>query len=230
MPCFAVIRHGAYEQLPNVPSALQPFALTVEGAQEVRQQAQVFAQWLEENDIKLDPLVDSSTLLRAWQTASIYVETLRDYFDGTPQIESYSALCERSVGAVANLTIDEIERVLALDPRFSAPPKGWKSDSHYCLPFDGAESLWQAGQRVAEHIQAWQRRVQHQDDQRLKLFIGHGASIRHGMCQLEVLTFDDIKRLSMFYGHPVVFDIAPQSPIKRRFGEWKQRHTLDVPD
>ena len=123
MPCFAVIRHGAYEQLPNVPSALQPFALTVEGAQEVRQQAQVFAQWLEENDIKLDPLVDSSTLLRAWQTASIYVETLRDYFAGTPQIESYSALCGRSVGAVDNLLFDHDVGVLGLEPRLPAPPK-----------------------------------------------------------------------------------------------------------
>jgi len=225
---FALIRHGAYEQLKNVPSALQPFPLTKAGEEEVRKQARVFGEWLTSRCLRLDPQIDSSTLLRAWQTAAIYLEELHEFFDSEPHIASFSALCERSVGAVANLTIEEIERVLALDPRFDVPPENWKSDSRYCLPFDGAESLLDAGGRVAAHIQSWQSQSLKND--RVKLFVGHGASIRHGAFHLNVITFDDIKRLSMFYGHPVVFELAEDQQITRLFGEWKQRQIHDVPD
>lgn len=222
---IALIRHGAYEQLKNVPSALQPFPLTETGAQEVRQQARIFGEWLACHGLRLAPQIDSSTLLRAWQTAMIYAEELREYFDTEPHVVSFSALCERSVGAVANLPVDEIERILALDPRFEIPPENWKSDSHYCLPFDGAESLLAAGQRVADHIQS-----QPKNSGLIKLFVGHGASIRHGAFHLTAIKFDDIKRLSMFYGHPVVFEFAEDQQITRLFGEWKQRQIHDVPD
>ena len=225
---IVLIRHGAYEQLKNVPSALQPFPLTEAGEQEVREQARAFGEWLARHGLRLDPQIDSSTLLRAWQTAMIYAEELREYFDTEPQIASFPALCERSVGAVANLPIDEIERILMLDPRFETPPKNWKSDSHYCLPFDGAESLLEAGQRVADHIQTWQS--QHHNNDLVKLFVGHGASIRHGAFHLTAIQFCDIKRLSMFYGHPVVFELAEDQQIIRLFGEWKPRQTHDVPD
>lgn len=225
---IALIRHGAYGQLTNVPSALQPFPLTEEGELEVRHQARVFGKWLKQNGLKLNPQIDSSTLLRAWQTASIYVEELGDHFDGEPQVNSYSALCERSVGAVANLPINEIERIMALDPRFDVPPENWKSDSHYCLPFDGAESLMQAGQRVVDHLQSW--KTLEENRSLIKLFVGHGASIRHCAFHLNVISFCDIKRLSMFYGHPVVLAFSENQQVKTLFGEWKVRQTHDVLD
>ncbi|MCB5162346.1 histidine phosphatase family protein [Marinomonas algarum] len=225
---IAFIRHGAYEQLKKVPSALQPFPLTPEGEQEVRRQARAFGAWLAEQGLRLEAQVDASTLLRAWQTASLYVEELSEFFDDAPMIASFPALCERSVGAVANLSIDEIERILALDPRFDAPPAHWKSDSHYCLPFDGAESLWQAGERVASHVRGWQQHAG--DNGRIKLFVGHGASIRHAACHLNVIEFCDIKRLSMFYGHPIVFEFIEGKPTVNCFGDWKQRQIHDVPD
>ncbi|ETI59881.1 histidine phosphatase family protein [Marinomonas profundimaris] len=232
---LALIRHGAYEQLSNVPSALQPFPLTKEGEQEVRRQARSFGEWLTSQGLRLDPQVDSSTLLRAWQTATIYAEELRAHFDGEPHVVSFSDLCERSVGAVANLPVAEIERILTLDPRFETPPENWKSDSHYCLPFDGAESLLQAGQRVADHIQTWQH-LQEQvasaptHEGLVKLLVGHGASIRHAVFHLSVIKFCDIKRLSMFYGHPIVLEFADNQQIKQPYGEWKQRQIHDVPD
>ncbi|MBR7888222.1 histidine phosphatase family protein [Marinomonas sp. A79] len=225
---IAFIRHGEYEQLKNVPSALQPFPLTPEGEQEVRRQARAFAVWLAEQGLRLEAQVDASSLLRAWQTAKIYLEELGDFFDDEPSVVSFPALCERSVGAVANLPIDEIERILALDPRFDTPPDHWKSDSHYCLPFDGAESLWQAGERVATHVRDWQQQAG--DNGRIKLFVGHGASIRHAACHLNVIEFCDIKRLSMFYGHPVVLDFTAGTYQEKRFGDWKQRQIHDVPD
>lgn len=225
---IALIRHGAYEQLKDVPSALQPFPLTKEGELEVRLQARAFGEWLKQTGSKLNPEIDSSTLLRAWQTAFIYMEELGDYFEGEPQVRSYSALCERSVGAVANLSIDEIERVMTLDPRFETPPENWKSDSYYCLPFDGAESLMQAGQRVADHLQSW--KASEENRSLIKLFVGHGASIRHCAFHLNVIKFSDIKRLSMFYGHPVVLAFAEDQQAQTLFGEWKVRQITDVPD
>jgi 2,3-bisphosphoglycerate-dependent phosphoglycerate mutase len=223
---FALIRHGAYEQLSQVPSALQPFPLTKEGAEEVRRQACLFAQWLEETGQTLDPVVETSTLLRAFQTGEIYLEELSDFFIETPKIQSSFSLCERSVGAVANLTIEEIERILVLDPRFDVPPKDWKSDSYYCLPFDGAESLNQAGERVAKQISAWQKN----SGKGIKLFIGHGAAFRHGAYHLNAIQFNDIKKLSMFYGHPVVLEFVEDQSPRQIFGEWKQRQIQDVPD
>lgn len=226
MPRCALIRHGAYEQLNNVPSALQPFPLTQEGAEEVRRQARLFGQWLAQTKQMLDPIVDTSTLLRAFQTGEIYIEELRDFFTDQPQINSSFSLCERSVGSVANLTIEEIERVLAIDPRFDSPPKNWKSNSDYCLPFDGAESLNQAGERVADHIRSWHRKA----ERGIKLFIGHGASFRHGACHLNVIKMCDIKRFSMHYGHPIVMEFADNQAPNRLYGEWKQRQIQDVPD
>ena len=127
---------------------------------------------------------------------------------------------------MANLTIDEIERILTLDPRYSVPKKDWKSDSFYCLPFDGAESLNQAGERVAEHVRAWQT----QASDGIKLFIGHGAAFRHGASYLNAMAFDDIKKLSMFYGHPVVFELVDGQSPNTLYGDWKQRQVQDVPD
>ncbi|MBM6549813.1 histidine phosphatase family protein [Marinomonas ostreistagni] len=230
MAIAALIRHGAYQQLADTPSALQPFPLTEEGAQEVRQQAQQFGAWLQVQGYQLDPVIHASTLLRAWQTADIYAQELADYFAETPRIRTYSDLCERSVGAVANLPLAEIERLLALDPRFEVPPAGWKSDSDYCLPFDGAESLMQAGARVAKHISAWRDATHDCNAKTIKLFVGHGASIRHAAFHMNVIKLCDIKKLSMYYGHPVVLDFADESVFAPLFGDWKQRQKHDVPD
>ncbi|GAB3485531.1 histidine phosphatase family protein [Marinomonas epiphytica] len=225
---IALIRHGAYQQIEQAPSALQPYPLTIQGEIEVRQQARQLAAWLSEHAIQLDPIIDCSTLLRAWQTAEIYRQELAGFFKNTPVIESFSALCERSVGAVANLTVDEIERILELDPRFERPPANWKSSSDYCLPFDGAESLMDAGTRVANHIQ---HRMLGEHDDTLKLIIGHGASIRHAAYLLELMEKEQIRQLSMFYGHPVVFDFANQTSFSVPvFGKWKQRKLNEVPD
>ncbi|MFT6917304.1 MAG: 2,3-bisphosphoglycerate-dependent phosphoglycerate mutase [Motiliproteus sp.] len=224
--CCALIRHGAYEQLPNVPSALQPFPLTREGADEVRQQARAFGLWLGATGRTLDPLVESSTLLRAWQTAQIYKEELQEFFQAPAQLQSFPSLCERSVGAVANLSVSEIERIIELDPRFDAPPVNWKSDSDYRLPFDGAESLLEAGQRVAQQLLSWREGA----GSGIKLFVGHGASIRHAAYLFNAIKSCDIKRFSMFYGHPLVLEFSEDPSPNLLYGQWKQRQVQDVPD
>lgn len=223
---IALIRHGDYEQLAKTPSALQPYPLTDEGAEEVRQQARRFRDWLEQQDIRPSAAVHCSTLLRAWQTAQLYMKELADLFSSKPELHSFPDLCERRVGSVANLSTGEIERILELDPRFEPAPKGWKSDSHYRLPLEGAESLMDAGTRVAGHL----RLCAAAPERGLQLVFGHGAAFRHAAYHLNVIEFDDIKRLSMYHGHPVVLQQDPLTGWSHHSGEWKIRQKSERPD
>ncbi len=223
---IALIRHGDYEQLAGTPSALQPYPLTPEGREEVRQQARRWGEWLRAEEIELSPDVHSSTLLRAWQTAQVYMEELADRFTAAPELTSFSDLCERRVGSAANLTTAEIERILTLDPRFEPAPEGWKSDSHYRLPLEGAESLLDAGARVAGHL----RLCALAENRGLQLIFGHGAAFRHAAYHLHVMEFDDIKRLSMYHGRPVVLAHEPISGWRHHSGDWKLRQRTERPD
>ncbi len=223
---IALIRHGDYEQLADTPSALQPYPLTPEGREEVRQQARRWGAWLRAEGIQLNPDVHSSTLLRAWQTAQVYMDELADCFMAAPELTSFSDLCERRVGSAANLTTVEIERVLTLDPRFEPAPPGWKSDSHYRLPLEGAESLLDAGARVAGHLRLCARA----EDRGLQLVFGHGAAFRHAAYHLNVMEFDDIKRFSMYHGRPVVLAQNPVSGWRHHSGDWKLRQRTERPD
>lgn len=224
MSRYALIRHGNYEQLPGVPSALQPYPLTKEGRVEAVREAKLFGAWLHNEGFKLNKNVHCSTLLRAWETADIYINTILEHFQETPEIHQSAALCERSVGSAANLTTDEIERILALDPRFDTAPSGWKSDSFYKLPFDQAESLLEAGERAANHI------IEHaQSSKTITLFFGHGAAFRHAACHMNVIKLQDIKRLSMHHAHPIVFHQSGATTTKL-YGDWKLRSGADAVD
>ncbi|NYS60079.1 histidine phosphatase family protein [Vreelandella salicampi] len=230
MVALALIRHGEYSQRTDTPSALQPYPLTEKGAADVREQARRLGEWLATSGYQLNAEIHCSTLLRAWQTAEIYREELAPLFAETPCSRSFSSLCERSVGALANLSVREIERIVALDPRLEPLPKGWKSASDFRLPFDGAESLLEAGKRVAIHLKALlDTPPRPETAKRLQLVVGHGASIRHACYHLNVIYFHDIKRLSMYHGHPVIFERHNQG-WSRLYGNWKQRQSTDPLD
>jgi len=220
----ALIRHGDYEQLIDTPSAYQPFALNDEGKEQARQGAQALQRFAQELNCIFDPIIHSSSLLRAWQTADIFKQEVPTF----KQINQFDVLCERSVGSVANLSIKQIDDVVISDPRYAPLPKDWKSNSHFCLPFIGAESLMDAGQRVAGHLKKTMSELEAPRDQNvLKIFIAHGASIRHAMHILGALNFDDIKNLSMHHAHPVLFEIDQDNQWHKAAGEWKIRQTTD---
>ena len=226
----AFLRHGDYKQLKNIPSALQPFALTTDGQQQAETGAEMIHDYCQENAVTIHPVVNCSTSLRAWQTA---LEIKIKAEAGTSQtlyLESHDNLCERSVGSVANLTIEQIETLLQDDPRFELPPKNWKSDSYYCLPFSGAESLISAGQRVAKHIQHNLSQLKpqiHQDT--LKIFVGHGASFRHAVHHLNLLKFEQIAQLSMFHAQPVFLEYLEDQSFQHIAGKWKIRNKKETP-
>jgi len=218
---FAFLRHGAYQQKPNVPSAFQPYPLTKEGVTQSNQAADLLQRYSKELHKPISETLYSSNLLRAWQTA----KTLQTQLPGNQSVFHSVELNERSMGAVANLTVDEINQILQDDPRFEAPAIAWKSNSHYRLPFDGCESLLDAGQRVADFIYTKASQNRHQ----LTVFVGHGASFRHAAYHMGILEFNDIAKLSMHYAEPIVFEWQSDTQtFNRLFGDWKYRDLTDA--
>ena len=221
----AFIRHAAYRQLADTPSAHQPFSLTENGIVQATQAVDPLLQFSNDEGLQILHVVDSSHLLRAWQTAKIINKQL--ILNGTDQltIECFDALAERGLGAcVANLTINQIEDLMCLDPRFSVPPRDWKSNSQYRLPFPGAESLLSAGKRVARHVTRRMEELHHVcTTDSLKLFVGHGAAFRHAAYHLGILSYDEIAKLSMFHAQPIYLEYLGKECWRHSAGEWKIR-------
>lgn len=215
---FAFLRHGSYLQKANVPSAWQPYPLDAEGTEQSHQAAQCLNDFVREHHLEFYPDIYSSTLLRAWQTA----EVLRHELPFLENLISDAALNERSMGALANLNVGQIDEILHQDPRVEHPGFHWKSDSYYRLPFDGTESLMDSGKRVAKFIQ--QKLQLLEKPNQLSVFVGHGASFRHAAFQMGILEFDEIEKRSMHYAQPMIFKWDPETQkFELVLGEWKQR-------
>jgi 2,3-bisphosphoglycerate-dependent phosphoglycerate mutase len=218
------LRHGEYHQLPDTPSALQPFPLTQLGETQAERSITLIQGVQQMFKWRIYPVIDSSRLLRGWQTAEAIRKGLQFGAQARLVIESFDDLAERSLGSGANLSLTQIESVLRDDPRFSPPPTGWKSDSYYCLPLQGAESLMDAGERVAAHME--RRLVELQGRVKadtVKLFVGHGAAFRHAAHHLGLLSFDQIAALSMYHCRPVFLERLPDGTWQHLTGEWKNR-------
>jgi 2,3-bisphosphoglycerate-dependent phosphoglycerate mutase len=214
---IALIRHGDYQQPTDVPSALLAYPLTPEGEQQALGCAQLLQQYLTREHLTFNPLIDCSRQLRAYQTARGIIAGLN--LPGLLTRE-HEALAERSVGALANLNLQQIEAIVEADPRHSPLPLGWKASSDFCLPYQGAESLRQAGDRVAQHLEsAWQTLAPRQ----LKLIVGHGAAIRHAAARLGIIDEADIPALSMYHASPVYIQRDEAGAWHRLAGEWKIR-------
>lgn len=217
---FAFIRHGEYFQKTNTPSALQPYGLTAEGIQQSASAAQKLHQLAQTFDAQIESKLFCSPLLRAWQTAEILSKVLFE----ESNITETPNLVERQVGSVANLSISEIEKLIDHDPRYETPPKGWKSNSHYQLPFIGAESLMMSGERVANAIDSiCQSTLNTTQQNTLIVIVGHGASFRHAAYLKGVLSFADIRKFSMFHADPLLFEYHPEAQWQHLSGEWKIR-------
>uniref|UniRef100_Q31ER7 Phosphoglycerate/bisphosphoglycerate mutase n=1 Tax=Hydrogenovibrio crunogenus (strain DSM 25203 / XCL-2) TaxID=317025 RepID=Q31ER7_HYDCU len=225
---LAFIRHAEYDQRPNTPSALQSGALTPIGLQQSRDAAYQLQAFLTENTLSLCPQIECSNALRAWQTADIIQSALQPEHSNALTVHIDPSLHERSVGIMANLTIKEIENYLAQDPRVASPPKNWKSDSHYCLPCEGAESLMQAGERVKTTITRHFNALTQHNHSQVKVMVGHGAAFRHAAHLIGLLKFDEIALLSMHHATPLFFEYCPSSNQWQKIaGEWKNRSTIN---
>jgi broad specificity phosphatase PhoE len=220
----ALIRHGDYAQLPNTPSAHQPFPLNAAGERQAREAAALLREACVRHGWQLEAGIDCSRMLRAWQTARIIAYELADLVPSGFTVKSFDALAERCVGAAANLSVTQIEEIMHRDPRFPDLPAGWKSDSYYRLPLQGAESLAEAGERVAAHLRLRLAGLAPAADMPcLKLFVGHGAAMRHAAWHLGVLQFEQVAQLSMYHGRPVFIECLADGGWRHAGGDWKVR-------
>jgi 2,3-bisphosphoglycerate-dependent phosphoglycerate mutase len=162
-------------------------------------------------------------MLRAWQTAELFQQQLTKHSDQNYSIACFDALAERCVGAVANLSVEQIEHIIASDPRYQTLPANWKSDSYFQLPFQGAESLMQAGERLAKHLIGAMQSLTPTETDQVKFFVGHGASFRHAAFQLGILQFEQIAQFSMFYAQPLLFEYHQDGSWSHIAGDWKLR-------
>ncbi|MEM8632291.1 MAG: histidine phosphatase family protein [Pseudomonadota bacterium] len=218
----ALVRHGDYAQAKGVPSAQQPYPLTETGLQQATDCGSQLAALAASLGRPLAPVIHCSRQLRAWQTASRIAEVLSP---GHVLLET-SDLSERRMGSAANLTVAEIEAALAADPRFPAPPEGWKADRNYRLPYEGAESMVDAGRRVADWIDA----TVSQDPAKagfIIVFVGHGAAFRHAACELGALEAPEVAKLSMHHARPVLLERQAPGRWQKIAGDWKQRSARD---
>lgn len=218
-----IIRHGDYHQMPGTPSAHQPYPLNRDGEQHARDAAMVVDRLIKTNGWRMNPGIDCSHMLRAWQTARIIADNLQAGLGTEAQLESFNELAERSVGCAANLSSERIREIVRDDPRYPEPPEDWKSNSRYRLPLQGAESLLEAGQRVAGHLVRRMSELPASGDLTLKLFVGHGAAFRHAAFHLGVLEYEQIKLLSMHHGRPVCLELMNDGSWRHIEGEWKIR-------
>lgn len=226
----ALIRHGDYHQLPETPSAHQPFALNSEGEGQAIQGAEVLRRDAAANDWTIDTVIDSSRLLRGWQTATLIAESLGTAASNAFSVAGFDDLAERGLGSAANLSVGRIEEILDQDPRFERPPRDWKSNSRYRLPLQGAESLLEAGSRVAAHLESRMRAVQDLASRdTLKIFVGHGAAFRHAAYHLGVLSYEQISALSMYHVQPVYLEYQGVAQWRHVQGDWKVRQSIAEP-
>lgn len=226
---FAIlVRHGAYHQKPGTPSALQPYGLTASGQEQAKRAAVEISELAEREGWRIHPEVVCSRQQRAWQTAATLAAELTAQSGDPINVLEDEALAERSVGAFANLTAAEIEDVLEQDPRYARPPQNWKSDSHYKLPAQGAESLMEAGARVAQCLLSYMDGLPETPDPPARIFVGHGASLRHAAHHIGVLGLEDIRRLSMHHARPVVLRRTQEGTWHHHTGSWKERQPLET--
>jgi 2,3-bisphosphoglycerate-dependent phosphoglycerate mutase len=224
----ALMRHGVYEQPPGTPSAHLPHPLKPKGWQQASESAVRLAEICKREGWALDPVIDSSPLLRAWQTASVAADEFKKIFGREYALEQFEALMERSVGAAANLDLEQIAAAVDADPRLDALPEDWKQQSHFKLPLHGAESLMESGARVREHLLARCAPLQSRGEDTLKLFVGHGGCFRHAAVQLGALPLGDARKLSLHHGGFVLIEEADDQSWKKIGGEWKQRSAEDI--
>lgn len=223
---LALIRHGEYAQPAGVPSAHLPYGLTVSGREQAGNAAGAVLDFAGRSGLQLHPIIDCSRLRRAWETATLLARGLTEQTGRQFSCQEFDDLAERSVGAAANLSVEAIEAILREDPRYSQPASGWKRDPDYRLPFQGCETLAEAGARVARHLTRTAATLD-METPVLKLLVGHGGAFRHAACELGILSPTQVASLSMGYGIPLYFEVERLQDGADRFvhiaGDWRRR-------
>ena len=176
--------------------------------------AHPIARLCRDHGLTIDKRIEASQLLRAWQTANVLATGLEAETDTRHHVIQRDELIERGIGSAANLTFDEIAELLAQDPRVGPLPEGWRRMPEFRLPLPGAESLMQAGARVAARVAASIDSIPDDDPTDVaRLFVAHSGCLRHAAVVLGAIDVRHVAGLSMDFLGCVLLEKKPN-------GEW----------
>ncbi len=225
------MRHAVLDQPKGVPAANLPHALTAKGEDEASDAAHRLQALAEKMDCKIDDDIECAPSQPVWQTAAILGEELDDITGRGYRAVERSELAGRSFGGAANLTLKEIETLVAEDPRFTKPPKTWLAKPDYRPPFPGAESLGAAGERVGGFIR---RRAEemwpHLTGDTLKVFVGHGATLVHAAAWLGAIPAKSAPQKVLPHAHWALIEFRASGRCTLLDADWRKPAKTDTPD
>jgi len=220
----ALVRHGHFDRPKSVASAHSLFPLSGLGRDQARRAADPILELCEELGLELEPCIEASQLLRAWETANLIAESLSARTDIRFYVLQRNELVERGLGSCANMTFSEIREILGKDPRLGMLPEGWRRMPEFRLPVQGAESLMQAGARTATRIATSLDSIPADDPRdRMRLFVAHSGCLRHAAVQLGALDVRVVSGLSMDFTQAVFIEKLPNGDWVHIAGEFKKR-------
>jgi 2,3-bisphosphoglycerate-dependent phosphoglycerate mutase len=214
----AFVRHGHFDRPEGTASAHSLYALSAEGRGQAERAAGPVLEMCQDLALEIDARIEASQLLRAWETANILGHALTERMaERTGQrfhVIQRDELIERGLGSAANMTFDRIHELLAADPRLGPLPDGWRRMPEFRLPVQGAESLMQAGARVAARVATSMDSIPDEDPRDLvRLFVAHSGCLRHAMVALGALDVRTVPGLSMDFAQTIMVEKLPN-------GDW----------
>lgn len=210
----AFIRHGHFDRPDDTASAHSLFPLSETGWAQATAAAVTVAALCEEHSLEIDKRIEASQLLRAWETANLLSEGLAARTGQSLHVIQRDELIERGLGSAANISFRRIQEMIEADPRIGPLPEGWRRIPEFRLPVQGAESLMQAGSRVAARVAASIESIP-EDDPRdvVRLFVAHSGCLRHAAVALGAIDVRNVASLSMDFLQTVLIEQNPN-------GEW----------
>jgi broad specificity phosphatase PhoE len=219
-----LVRHGHFDRPDGVASAHSLFPLSEQGRDQARQAADPILEFCEEFGLELDPRIESSQLLRAWQTAELIAKALMTRTGKRFHVLQRDELVERGLGSCANMTFESIQTMLAKDPRLGSLPAGWRRMPEFRLPVQGAESLMQAGARTATRIATSLESIPAADPKDLmRLFVAHSGCLRHAAVQLGALDVRLVSGLSMDFAQTALLEKLPNGDWVHIAGQFRKQ-------
>lgn len=218
-----LVRHGHFDRPDRTASAHRILPLSARGREQAALAAEAILDVCREHRLELDSTIEASQLLRAWETATVLAEALAARTGQRFAVEERDEIIERGIGSCANLRFEEIESLLAADPRLEPLPDGWRRIPHFRLPVQGAESLMQAGERTAARIRESLGSIP-ADDPRdlLRLFVAHSGCLRHAAVDLGVVDVRAVSGLSMDFCQMIAVERRRDQGWRQLAGQWKK--------
>lgn len=209
--CLVVLTHGTHQNWGPSHGYLSE-RLNPLGEQQAKTCAEDLIRYCRQHELLINEEIHTAPSLKAYQTAHILAHEISQGQEHLEVLEC-EQLSERKLGEATNLSLDEIEQILKLDPRTQSPSRGWEHNSWYKLPFSGAESLMEAGLRVAAHLQKCTEEL-HFGPKRCQVVIADSNAICHAASCLGLIQSKDIPQRKL----------APCAPLflhRRHRGHWE---------